>query len=77
MKQALKNNTLKIEILINSKDYCLCFDYKTKDYSLNYLVNLEYKGKPPQLGMPIIHFLDKKIAKKLKDLIVFTELEDL
>ena len=35
------------------------------EYSISYLIDMDYKGKPPQEGMPIIMFEDREELEKV------------
>ena len=69
MKNKIENDTLTIEIPLNREAYWLHFNPRTNQWSINYKIDRSYKGKDPDLGMPIIYLednLENKLIKQLK-----------
>ena len=73
--QILKNN-LVITIPLGANEYCLYKD-RHGQWSVNYKIDMSYKGKPPQLGLQVVSLRDKKVIEELKKkLDVFEEAKD-
>jgi hypothetical protein len=66
----IKNGKLITEFPIDINKYCLQHNEKTDEWSLNYHIDMSYKGKEPQLGCPILFIDDEKIIKKLQETLI-------
>ena len=60
----------RIIIKLNPKEYFLtkCEDDFCGEYALSHKINMDYAGKPPQVGSEAI-YLDKREYQKLKGLV--------
>ena len=62
----VENNTLIVEISLDRKSYWLHFNPRTNEWSVNYKIDRSFKGKDPDLGLPIVYLEDKKLVEELK-----------
>ena len=66
MKKEIKDDKLIIEILLDRNRFWLYHNLKTDEWSISYKIDRSYKGKDPDLGLPIIYLEDDGLLTELK-----------
>jgi len=66
MRKEIKNDKLIIEIPLNRNEFWLHYKPLLDEWSINYKIDRSYKGKDPDLGMPIVYLDDDDLIEELK-----------
>ena len=66
MKKIIKDDKIIIEIPLDRNEFWLHFNPKHDEWSINYKIDRSYKGKDPDLGLPIVYLEADGLLTELK-----------